>query len=168
MIEYENLKNVNNCFVEEFQKKISSILDKGWYILGNTLKEFGLEFAQYLKVNYCIGVASGLDALTLSLKALKLEKDDEVIVPSNTYIATILSILHCGLKPILVEPDIHTYNIDPMKIEGKITKKTKVLMVVHLYGKSADMNPILEIKKKHNLLLVEDCAQSHGAKYFEN
>ena len=112
-----------------------------------------------------MGVASGLDALILSLKAFNFEKDSEVIVPSNTYIATILSILHCGLKPVLVEPDVQTYNIDPAKIEESITPATKAIMIVHLYGKPCNMDPIIELTKKYNLKLIEDCAQSHGAKY---
>jgi dTDP-4-amino-4,6-dideoxygalactose transaminase len=110
-------------------------------------------------------VNSGLDALILSLYAFNFPHDSEVIVPSNTYIATILAIVHCGLKPVLVEPDIRTYNIDPAKIAERITEKTKAIVVVHLYGKSCEMDPILKIKEKYNLKLVEDCAQSHGAKY---
>ena len=167
MIDYENLGKLNAPFFQDFQESFKEILGSGWYILGHNVDKFEKEFANYLNTNHCIGVANGLDALILSLKALDLDKDSEVIVPSNTYIATILSILHAGLKPVLVEPDIQTYNIDPKKIEGKITPKTKVIMVVHLYGKSCDMHPILEICKKYNLFLVEDCAQSHGAKYNE-
>ncbi len=106
-----------------------------------------------------------MDALILSLKVFDFEKGSEVIVPSNTYIATILSIIHCGLKPVLVEPDIKTYNIDPTKIEEAITSKTKAVMIVHLYGKCCDMDPITSLCKKYNLKLIEDCAQSHGAKY---
>jgi len=165
MIEYENLGKVNKPFFEEYKKTFSDVLDSGWFILGNYVNEFENNFAKYIGSKYCIGVASGLDALVLALKSLHLEYGCEVIVPSNTYIATILSILNCGLKPILVEPDIETYNINPQKIEEKITAKTKAIIVVHLYGKACNMDPILEICKNYNLKLIEDCAQSHGAKY---
>lgn len=165
MIHYENLRDSNELFFDDFIHKFGNVLNSGWFILGHFVKTFEEEFAQFNNNKYCIGVASGLDALTLSLRALNLEKDCEVIVPSNTYIATILSILHNGLKPVLVEPDIKTYNIDPLKIEAKITPKTKAIIVVHLYGKSCDMDPIVEICKKHDLKLIEDCAQSHGARY---
>lgn len=165
MIEYENLAKVNHPFFEEFKKQFDSTLESGWYILGKKVNEFEHEFAQYNENKFCAGVASGLDALTLSLQAYDFEKKSEVIVPSNTYIATILSILQCGMKPVLAEPDIQTYNIDPSKIKEKISKETKAIMVVHLYGKSCDMGPIIEICKSNNLKLIEDCAQSHGATY---
>ncbi len=165
MIEYENLKNVNQPFLEDYLQSFNNLLKSGWFILGTNVKRFEEEFAKYNGSKYCIGVASGLDALILSLKAFEFEKDSEVIVPSNTYIATILSIIHCGLKPVLVEPDINTYNIDPSKIEERISPKTKALMIVHLYGKSCDMDPIIKVCKKYNLKLIEDCAQSHGAMY---
>lgn len=166
MIEYEQLSKVNASFIEEFQSSCVNFLSKGWYILGEHVDMFEKEFASYIQHDYCIGVASGLDALSLSLRSLNLNIGDEIIVPANTYIATILAVLHCGLKPILVEPDLGTYNIDSSKIEEKISDKTRAILVVHLYGKSADMNPIIRIKEKYNLLLVEDCAQSHGAKYY--
>lgn len=165
MIEYENLKNVNQPFLEDYLQSFNNLLNSGWFILGTNVKRFEEDFAKYNGSKHCIGVASGLDALILSLKAFEFEKDSEVIVPSNTYIATILSIIHCGLKPVLVEPDINTYNIDPSKIEEKISPKTKALMIVHLYGKSCDMDPITKVCKKYNLKLIEDCAQSHGAMY---
>ncbi|MHB8337434.1 MAG: DegT/DnrJ/EryC1/StrS family aminotransferase [Ignavibacteriaceae bacterium] len=165
MIEYENLKNVNQPFLEDYLQSFNNLLNSGWFILGTNVKRFEEEFAKYNGSKHCIGVASGLDALILSLKAFEFERDNEVIVPSNTYIATILSIIHCGLKPVLVEPDINTYNIDPSKIEEKISPKTKALMIVHLYGKSCDMDPIIKVCKKYNLKLIEDCAQSHGAMY---
>ncbi len=165
MIEYENLAKSNKIFFEEFEKSFKETLASGWFILGNNVKKFEKEFADYLGMKHCIGVASGLDALILSLNALGFEEGSEVIVPANTYIATILSIIHCRLKPILVEPNINTYNIDPLKIEDKISEKTKALMIVHLYGKASDMDPLLEIVKKYDLKLIEDCAQSHGAKY---
>jgi len=166
MIEYENLGELNKPFFEEYKTSFEKTLSSGWYILGKNVKQFEEEFAAYNQSKYCVGVTSGLDALILSLKAFNFEKDSEVIVPSNTYIATILSILHCGLKPVLVEPDIKTYNIDPRKIEEKITSKTKAIMIVHLYGKPCEMGPILMLKGKYQLVLIEDCAQSHGAKYF--
>ncbi|NCQ18741.1 MAG: aminotransferase [Ignavibacteria bacterium CG_4_8_14_3_um_filter_37_9] len=166
MIEYENLGELNKSFFEEYKISFEKTLNSGWYILGKNVKQFEEEFAAYHQTKYCIGVGSGLDALILSLKTFNFERDSEVIVPSNTYIATILSILHCGLKPVLVEPDLKTYNIDPQKIEEKISSKTKAIMIVHLYGKSCDMSPILALKEKYHLALIEDCAQSHGAKYF--
>jgi len=165
MIEYENLGLLNKPFEEDYQKEFVQLLDKGWYILGNKVKEFEDSFASYCNTNFCVGVASGLDALMLSLKQANFSPKNEVIVPSNTYIATILSILQCGLKPILVEPDIRTYNINPDRIEEKISPKTKAIMIVHLYGKPCEMDKIISITNKHNLLLIEDCAQSHGASY---
>lgn len=165
MIEYENLGLLNKSFFEEYRKSFNSTLESGWYILGNKVRDFESAFAEYHSTKYCIGVASGLDALILALRAFEFEPGSEVIVPSNTYIATILSIIHCGLKPVLVEPDIRTYNIDPSKIEEKISPRTRAIMIVHLYGKSCEMDPILEIKNKYSLKLIEDCAQSHGATY---
>jgi dTDP-4-amino-4,6-dideoxygalactose transaminase len=165
MIEYENLGKVNKPFIDEYEKIFRHTLENGWFILGKNVENFEKEYAEYNTSDYCVGVASGLDALMLSLKTFGFEKDDEVIVPSNTYIATILSILHCGLKPVLSEPDILTYNIDPQKIEERITPRTRAVMIVHLYGKSCDMDPIVKICSRHNLQLIEDCAQSHGAKY---
>jgi len=165
MIEYEDLGKLNQPFFLEYQEKFEETLRSGWYILGNNLVNFEKEFANWVGSNYCCGLASGLDALSLSLRCFGFPKGSEVIVPSNTYIATILSIVHNGLKPVLVEPDINTYNIDPTKIEEKITVNTRAIMVVHLYGKVCDMDPIIEIAGRYNLRIVEDCAQSHGAKY---
>ncbi len=165
LIEYENLAQVNAPFFKEYSEAFDSALKSGWYILGENVKKFEKEFAAYNNSQHCIGVASGLDAIMLSLAALDFEKGSEIILPSNTYIATILSVLHNNMKPVLVEPSIESYNIDPAKIEAAITKKTKAIVVVHLYGKSCDMYPIIAICKKHNLKLIEDCAQSHGAKY---
>ncbi|WP_061224116.1 DegT/DnrJ/EryC1/StrS family aminotransferase [Leptospira weilii] len=165
MIEYENLRLVNERFFEEYKIKLSETIESGWYILGKEVSNFENQFAQYNGNRYCIGVGNGLDALILALKALNVEKDSEIIVPSNTYIASILAILHAGLKPILVEPDIGTYNIDSKRIEEKINSRTKGILIVHLYGKPCEMDSILRIKKKNNLFLVEDCAQSHGALY---
>jgi dTDP-4-amino-4,6-dideoxygalactose transaminase len=165
MIDYENLRESNKKFFNEYRNSFISTLESGWFILGNNVKTFEEEFAKYIGTRFCIGLNSGLDALIFALKAFNFSKGSEVIVPSNTYIATILSIIQCGLKPILVEPDILTYNIDPYKIEEKINLKTKAIMVVHLYGKCCNMDPIMTLKQKHNLVLIEDCAQSHGAKY---
>lgn len=165
MIEYENLRKVNEPFFKNFKCSFNELLKSGRYILGNNVNIIEREFASYCGSKYCVGVASGLDALILSLKAFDFEKESEVIVPSNTYIATILSIIHNQLKPVLVEPDIKTYNIDPYKIEEKITSKTKAIIVVHLYGKACNMNPIIKIAKKYNLKIIEDCAQAHGAEY---
>ena len=165
MIEYENLAKTNFIFNEKFQTDFSKFLENGWYILGDQVKNFESEFANYLNAENCIGVASGLDALFLSLLSLNLEKNDEILVPSNTYIATILAIIHAGLKPILIEPNIETYNIDPNLILDKINKKTKAILVVHLYGKSCDMEPIVKIATEKNLYVLEDCAQAHGAMY---
>lgn len=165
MIEYENLKKANEKFFDEYRRSFDATLHSGWFILGNAVKSFEDQFASFNASKHCIGVANGLDALILCLRALDVERGSEVIVPSNTYIATILSILHNGLTPVLVEPDIRTYNIDPNKIEAAITSKTRAIMVVHLYGKSCDMDPIVAIARKHTLALIEDCAQSHGARY---
>ena len=169
MLPYENLNQSNAPFHQTFQEKFKEVLEKGWFILGNELQEFEKEFATYCQTDFCIGVGNGLDALSLALKALaekyNFTKDTEIIVPSNTYIATILAILQNGFKPILVEPNINTYNINPLEIESAITPKTKVIMVVHLYGKVCQMDKIQEIAKKYNLLIVEDAAQAHGATF---
>lgn len=164
-IEYENLALLNAPFFDAYTKSFQEVLHSGWYILGNEVKKFEDSFAAYNNVASCIGVASGLDALTLSIAAFNFEEGSEIIVPSNTYVATILSILQNKMKPVLVEPSLSTYNIDPLKIEACITSKTKAIIVVHLYGKACDMDPILAVCKKYNLKLIEDCAQSHGATY---
>ena len=165
MIPYDNLSKVNEPYTLLFEKRFSQFLDKGRYILGDEVKKFQEDFASYNQMNYCVGVANGLDALILAIWALHLPKGSEIIVPSNTYIASIFSIIHAGHKPVLVEPDIATYNIDPTKIEAAITPKTKAIMVVHLYGKCCEMDPILSIADQHGLHIIEDCAQAHGAKY---
>jgi dTDP-4-amino-4,6-dideoxygalactose transaminase len=165
MIEYENLNRVNQPYFKEFEEAFREVLESGWFVLGRNVEEFENLFADYNKVKYCIGVASGLDALILSLMSLDLDSRSEIIVPSNTYIATILSILRNGNRPVLVEPDISTCNIDPNRIEEAITPNTRAIMVVHLYGKPCDMDPIMEICHRHNLYLIEDCAQAHGAEY---
>ncbi len=165
MIEYENLGKVNDPFLKEYQEIFSSTLTKGWYILGEKVTQFETEFARYCDVAYCAGVANGLDALILGIEALQLEKGSEIIVPSNTYIATILAIVRTGMIPVLTEPDIKTYNINPDNIEKKITSKTKAILVVHLYGKICEMDRIMSLANKYNLSVLEDCAQAHGATF---
>ena len=141
------------------------VFENSWYIDGNEDKAFEKAFAEYCHSEYCVGVGNGLDALLLVLKAWGIGEGDEVIVPSNTYIATALAVTYVGAKPVFVEPDIRTYNIDPALIEEKITPKTKAIMPVHLYGQACDMDPILAIAKKYGLKVLEDCAQAHGATY---
>ncbi|MBE9585142.1 DegT/DnrJ/EryC1/StrS family aminotransferase [Mucilaginibacter sp. JRF] len=163
MIKYEDLLKVNEPFTQELGNAFNDVIASGWYIMGKQLELFEQNFAAWNNAAYCTGVANGLDALTLALKVFDLEAGSEVIVPSNTYIATILAIMNNGLVPVLVEPDINTYNIDPVRVEQAITPKTKALMIVHLYGKCCDMDALMPIKTKYNLLLIEDCAQAHGA-----
>lgn len=165
MIDYENLRKANEPFFDEYRASFEGLLQSGWFILGNAVKKFEEDFAAFNTNRHCIGVANGLDALILCLRALNFQKGSEVIVPSNTYIATILSILQCDLVPVLVEPDLRTYNIDPVKISEAITSKTTAIMVVHLYGKPCEMDIISATAAKHGLALIEDCAQSHGAKF---
>ncbi len=164
-IDYENLARSNELFFEEYQAAFDHVMKKGWYILGSAVQEFEKEFAGYCGVPFCSGVANGLDAIILALKSFDFKPGDEVIVPSNTYIATILAVVHNGLKPVLVEPDLATYNIDPSKIEEKITPKTKAILVVHLYGKVCEMDSVMDIAGRHNLKVIEDCAQAHGASF---
>lgn len=141
------------------------VFNNSWYIGGKEDEAFEKAFADYCNVKNCVGVGNGLDALMLALKAFGIGNGDEVIVPSNTYIATALAVTYVGATPVFVEPDIRTYNIDPAQIEKKITDKTKAVMPVHLYGQPCDMIPIMDIAKKHNLYVIEDCAQAHGAAY---
>lgn len=149
----------------ELRAAFERVYKRSWYIEGVEDENFENAFAKFCNVNGCVGVGNGLDALMLSLKALGVGVGDEVIVPSNTYIATALAVTYVGATPVFVEPDIRTFNIDPTKIEQAITKKTKVIMPVHLYGQPCDMDPIINIAKKHGLYIVEDCAQAHGAIY---
>lgn len=165
MIEYENLGKLNRLFYDEYQKGFKDLLDSGWFILGKSVETFEKSFAEYCGTKHCVGVASGLDALLFALKVLDLPEKSEVIVPSNTYIATILAILQAGHIPVLVEPKIETYNIDASRIEDAITPNTRAVMIVHLYGQPCEMDKIQEICKKRNLHLIEDCAQAHGAKF---
>lgn len=163
MIAYENLRLVNKPYEKAYREALDKFLESGWYILGQQVKQFEEDFAQYCGAKHCIGLASGLDALYLSLLALDLPKGAEVLVPSNTYIATILSIINAGLKPVLVEPKIDTYNIDPNLIAKAVSSNTKAIMVVHLYGKPCEMQAIAEIAAAYQLPIIEDCAQAHGA-----
>ena len=149
----------------EIRSAFERVYANSWYIGGKEDESFEKAFADYCDTKYCVGTGNGLDSLMLILKALEIHEGDEVIVPSNTYIATALAVTYAGAKVIFVEPDMMTYNIDPVKIEEKITPKTKAIMVVHLYGQPADMDSIMKIAKRHNLCIVEDCAQAHGAKY---
>lgn len=149
----------------EIDAAVKRVLESGWYILGEEVNAFEREYETYCEVKYCVGVANGLDALHLALLALGVAAGDEVIVPSNTYIATWLAVSQCGATPVPVEPDAATYNIDPARIEAAITPRTKVILPVHLYGQPADMDPILAIARKHGLKVLEDGAQAHGARY---
>ncbi len=167
MIEFLNLKEITKRDKEELMCSFENILDSGWFILGEKEKNFEKEFADYCGVKHCIGVANGLDALILILEGYKqlgfMKEGDEVIVPSNTYIASILAVSKAGLTPVLVEPDINTYLLDENLIEQKITSKTKAILPVHLYGKLCNMAEINSIANTHQLKVIEDCAQSHGA-----
>jgi len=148
-----------------FDAAFFRVMNSGWYLLGPELEAFEAEFAEYCDVQYAVGLGNGLEALELLLKAYNIGPGDEVIVPSNTYIATWLAVSYVGAKPVPVEPDLSTYNIDPNQIEAAITPKTKAIIPVHLYGLTADMDPILEIAKKYNLIVIEDAAQAQGAEY---
>lgn len=149
-------------YQEEFEAKALEVLRSGWYILGNELRQFEEEFASYIGSRYCVGLASGLDALWIAFRALGIGKGDEVIVQANTYIASVMGITINGATPVFVEPDEY-YNIDVDKIEENITSRTKAILVVHLYGQASHMKPIVELASKYDLRIVEDCAQSHGA-----
>lgn len=149
----------------EIDAAIDRVLSSGWFLLGPELEAFEAEWAEYVGAKYAVGVANGLDALHLSLRASGIGPGDEVIVPSNTYIATWLAVSHAGATPVPVEPDIASYNIDPARIEAAITSKTKAVMPVHLYGHPAELDPILEVARRHGLPVIEDAAQAHGAEY---
>lgn len=164
-IPYVSFKPMERELDTELRAAFTRVFEKSWYIDGAEDKAFEEAFAKYCKADYCVGCGNGLDALMLTLKALGIGKGDEVIVPSNTFIATALAVTYVGATPIFVEPDINTFNINPSLIEEKITPKTKAIMPVHLYGQACDMDPIMAIAKKHNLFVVEDCAQAHGATY---
>ena len=167
MITFLDLKKINQPYETAFQEKLKMVLGNGWYILGKELETFEKAFAEYNQTKYCIGVGNGFDALVLIFKGYtelgKLQKGDEVIVPANTYIASILAIMQAELVPVLVEPKLETYNINPVLIQEKITLKTKAILAVHLYGQLSEMEKINEIANQNNLIVVEDAAQSHGA-----
>ena len=164
-VQFSNFVPMHNEIRGNLDNAYNSVIDKSWFIRGDECKKFEEEFAEYCGVKYCVGVASGLDALILILKAMNIGKGDEVIVPSNTYIATALAVSYNGGKPVFVEPEIETFNINPSRIEEKITSNTKAIIAVHLQGRTADMDAINAIAKKYNLKVIEDAAQAHGAKY---
>jgi dTDP-4-amino-4,6-dideoxygalactose transaminase len=164
LIEYENLGIVNQRYRAELQAAFTRVLDSGWFILGAEVAAFEEEFAKFNGSKYCIGVGNGLDALTLSLRALELPEAAEVLVPSNTYIATILAIIEARLQPVLVEPDVRTYNIDPDRLLAAMSGKTRAICVTHLYGKPCRMDVVSRFAAQHGLRVVEDCAQAHGAR----
>ena len=171
MIKFLDLKRINDSFEPQISKAIKRVLDSGWYLLGNEVKAFEQEYRNFIGSKHCIGVANGLDALRLILKAYielgVMIEGDEIIVPANTYIASILAISDNKLIPVLVEPDINTYNVDPFKIEEKISSRTRGIMIVHLYGQNAMHHEIQRLIEKHNLKLIEDNAQAQGCFYGE-
>ena len=172
MIKFLDLQKLNQPFEAEFLSKTKEFLAKGWYILGDEVKQFENQFADFSNAKHCIGVGNGLEALVLILKGNiqlgKLEKGDEVIVPANTYIASVLAILQADLVPVLIEPNIETYTINPDLISEKITSKTKAILLVHLYGQLAEMDKITELSNQFNLLIIEDAAQAHGLPFKGN
>lgn len=167
MIEYESLAKSNASFMGELEAAASRVIRGGWYVLGQEVTSFEQEFAQYVGAKHCIGVANGLDALILSIEALDLPKGSDILVASNTYIATILAIVRAGHRPVLVEPELTTFNMDAALLPQAITAKTRAICVTHLFGKTCRMDAIAAFAAEHGLKLVEDCAQSHGAKLGE-
>ena len=165
MIPFLDLKAPHVELREEINTAIARVVESGWYILGPEVDAFEAEYAEYCEAEHCVGLANGLDALHLALRAMDVGPGDEVIVPSNTYIATWLAVSQCGATPVPVEPDERTYNIDPAQIEAAITPRTRVILPVHLYGQPADMDPIISVARKHGLRVLEDGAQAHGARY---
>ena len=164
MIEYESLARSNASFMAELEAAATRVIRSGWYVLGQEVSAFEAEFAQYVGAKHCIGVANGLDALILSIEALDLPRGSDILVASNTYIATILAIVRAGHKPLLVEPDIATFNMNPALLPQAITPNTRAICVTHLFGKTCRMDAIGAFAREHGLKVVEDCAQSHGAK----
>ncbi len=165
IIPFLSLQNTNKPYHDDLKRIFTETLEKGWFILGQELVTFENRFASYCETNFCLGVANGLDALTIILKACKYPPQSEIIVPANTYIATILAVINAGLKPVLVEPSQETYLIDPNQIELAITTNTKAIMLTHLYGKCCEMTAIQAIAEKYQLHIFEDAAQAHGATY---
>jgi dTDP-4-amino-4,6-dideoxygalactose transaminase len=168
-VKFLDLKGINLQYESELMEAFHRVLHSGWFIKGKELEQFEKDFATYCGVKHCIGVANGLDALILIIEAYKImgifKDGDEIIVPSNTYIASVLAISRNNLVPVLAEPDEETFNLNPLEVERLITPKTRAVLAVHLYGQTADMRPLQEICAKHNLKLIEDAAQSQGAKY---
>lgn len=164
-IPFVSFKPLEKELDAELREAFERVYTRSWYIEGEEDERFENSFAEYNNRKYCVGTGNGLDALLLTLKSLDVKQGDEVIVPSNTYIATALAVTYVGATPIFVEPDIRTFNIDPAKIEKAITEKTKAIIPVHLYGQACDMDPIMKIARKYKLFVIEDCAQAHGAKY---
>lgn len=164
-VPFVSFKPLERELDKELREAFDRVYTRSWYIEGKEDEAFEKAFAQYCDRKYCVGVGNGLDSLFLALKALGIKDGDEVIVPSNTFIATALAVTYAGATPVFVEPDIRTFNIDPASIEDALTEKTKAIMPVHLYGQPCDMDPIMDNAKKHNLYVIEDCAQAHGAKY---
>jgi dTDP-4-amino-4,6-dideoxygalactose transaminase len=164
MIEYESLARSNERFMAELEAAATRVIRSGWYVLGQEVSAFEAEFAQYMGAKHCIGVANGLDALILSIEALDLPKGSDILVASNTYIATIIAIVRAGHKPVLVEPELVTFNMDPAQLPGALTGNTRAICVTHMFGKTCRMDAIGAFAREHGLKVVEDCAQSHGAK----
>lgn len=169
MVKYLDLKKINDSFELELSEAVARVVRSGWYLFGKEVETFEQRFARYCGVGYCVGVGNGLDALTLIFMAYvsmgRMKAGDEVIVPANTYIASILAVMRAGLRPVLCEPEWDTCNIDPGKVENLISERTKAVMVVHLYGRVCRMDEISRTARKNGLLVVEDCAQAHGAVY---
>jgi len=165
VIPFLDLKRINAAHDGAIRAAVARVIDSGWYILGEECESFEREFAEYCGVRHCVGVANGLDALSLILSAYGIGEGAEVIVPSNTFIATWLAVSQSGARPVPVEPDPFTHNIDPARIDEAITPRTRAIMPVHLYGQPADMTPIIEIARRHGLRVIEDAAQAHGARY---
>lgn len=164
-ISFLSLNKMHECIEKDIYIKFQEIYKNNLFLKGSETERFETEFADFCGASYCVGCGNGLDALYLILKALEIGNGDEVIVPSNTFIATALAVTYCGATPVFVEPDLDSYNMDTQKIEEKINSRTKAIIAVHLYGQAADMKEIKEISEKYHLKLIEDCAQAHGAYY---
>jgi len=165
MIPFLDLKRVNKPHQESIQRAMRRVAESGWFVLGREVEQFEMSFADYCQTRHCIGVANGLDALTLTLKAWELPPGSEVIIASNAYIAGVLAVRQAGLTPVLVEPELTTYNLDPLRIEAAITSQTRVILCVHLYGRCCDMEPINVLAATYGLRVLADAAQAHGATY---
>jgi dTDP-4-amino-4,6-dideoxygalactose transaminase len=164
-VPFYDLRAINCGIASELEAAYQRVLDSGWFILGREVEAFEAEFAGYCGAKYCVGVGNGLEALHLTLRAMGIGAGDEVVVPANTYIATWLAVSHAGARPVPVEPDESTYNIDPGRIEAAVTARTKAIIPVHLYGQPADMDPINQLAQRYGLGVIEDAAQAHGARY---